>query len=153
MPRYQYHLPYRPVYRYACSWWPQTDDLMEACAMARAKHVDALVHIDAECLIEGAPDIARVLIEAKYTAGKALEQICKIIDHKIDGHIVSLDDRSPAPRIHMDCWPNYRKLAGRSILPLVDKFILDTQVQRVFDLPVPGFKSLVEVREKTLGDV
>lgn len=135
MPRYKYLLPYCLWYQYDCNWGPKVQTLAEACSLAVAKHPDASIGVNAECLVMTKLTVAKVAIRAKRTIGKTEAEICELIDREIDAFIVFRDERSPMPRIAHDFWPNYKKRTGQSLLPLVDKFIRETQSPDRFTLP------------------
>jgi hypothetical protein len=77
MPRYNYITPFHLWYQYDCNWWPEVDDLQEARAMAEAKHPMATIGVDAECIINGQPYVARVLIYVKDTIGKPTKRFAR----------------------------------------------------------------------------
>lgn len=115
MPRYKYISPFQNWYQYDCNWWPETWDLKEARTNAEAKHPNATIGVHADCLINDLPDVAKVLIYVKDTVGKTDEEVCELLDLKIDAFIAFRDERSPVCRIPEAFWTNYEKRTGKKV--------------------------------------
>lgn len=99
MPRYEYITPYQLWYQFDCNWWPEIEDLTEARALAEAKHPDATIGVDANCMINGNPGVAKVLIYIKDTVGKTDAQVIEMLDRKIDHFIANRTEGNPWCRV------------------------------------------------------
>lgn len=71
-------------YMYDCNWWPETWGLSEARANAEAKHPNATIKVHADCIIQGRPVVAKVLIYVNKTIGKTDEEVIEMLDREID---------------------------------------------------------------------
>jgi len=115
MPRYIYISPFKNWYQFDCNWSPETWELKEARANAEAKHPEAAIGVDAECMIDDLPAIAKVAVYAKDTIGKTDEEVLAMLDHQIDVYVAFRDERSPVRQIPKEYWSNYEQLTNTKV--------------------------------------
>ncbi len=87
MPRYKYITPFYCWYRFDPAYSFSSYSVEECAASALGVSLEALILVNAECLVDGRPHTANVYIHAWQAEGRSADEIIEIIDQEIDAQI------------------------------------------------------------------
>lgn len=87
MPRYKYITPFYCWYRFNPAYAFSSYSIEECAASALGESLEALILVNAECVVDGRPHTANVYIHAWQAETRSADEIIELIDQEIDAQI------------------------------------------------------------------
>ncbi|HQZ97934.1 MAG TPA: hypothetical protein PLP21_16560 [Pyrinomonadaceae bacterium] len=87
MPRYKYITPFYCWYRFNPAYAFSSYSIEECAASALGESLEALILVNAECVVDGRPHTANVYIQAWQAESRSADEIIELIDQEIDAQV------------------------------------------------------------------
>lgn len=89
MPRYKYITPFYCWYSFNPAYAFSSYSIEECAASALGESLEALILVNAECVVDGRPHTANVYIQAWQAESRSADEIIELIDQEIDAQIAN----------------------------------------------------------------